>query len=140
MHFFIKLILIFLFFFQLTFRHMLPNFNECWWDSIILDILICNWFGTNSWFPFWLLCMSAKSLLVKSWILGLFNHNLEPISFNSHYMLSHVVSFVLVFYYILCYCVIDSLHVQEISIPFPKTLVTMWLRKVCPVMRWTRCS
>ncbi|EYU40802.1 hypothetical protein MIMGU_mgv1a007963mg [Erythranthe guttata] len=29
----------------LTFRHMLPNFNECWWDSIILDILICNWFG-----------------------------------------------------------------------------------------------
>lgn len=33
--------------FQLTFRHMLPNFNECWWDSIILDILICNWFGEN---------------------------------------------------------------------------------------------
>nr|GMD70355.1 CDP-diacylglycerol--serine O-phosphatidyltransferase 1-like isoform X1 [Ipomoea batatas] len=29
----------------LTFRHMLPNFNECWWDSIVLDILICNWFG-----------------------------------------------------------------------------------------------
>lgn len=33
--------------FQLTFRHMLPNFNECWWDSIVLDILICNWFGEN---------------------------------------------------------------------------------------------
>ncbi|KAG5603937.1 hypothetical protein H5410_025429 [Solanum commersonii] len=32
-------------FMELTFRHMLPNFNECWWDSIILDILICNWFG-----------------------------------------------------------------------------------------------
>ncbi|XP_039846701.1 CDP-diacylglycerol--serine O-phosphatidyltransferase 1-like isoform X2 [Panicum virgatum] len=30
---------------ELTFRHMLPNFNECWWDSIVLDILICNWFG-----------------------------------------------------------------------------------------------
>ncbi|XP_020600359.1 CDP-diacylglycerol--serine O-phosphatidyltransferase 1 isoform X2 [Phalaenopsis equestris] len=30
---------------ELTFRHMLPNFNECWWDSIILDILACNWFG-----------------------------------------------------------------------------------------------
>ncbi|KAF8399059.1 hypothetical protein HHK36_014925 [Tetracentron sinense] len=30
---------------ELTFRHMLPNFNECWWDSILLDILICNWFG-----------------------------------------------------------------------------------------------
>ncbi|RAL40221.1 unnamed protein product [Cuscuta campestris] len=30
---------------ELTFRHMLPNFNECWWDSIVLDIFICNWFG-----------------------------------------------------------------------------------------------
>ncbi|KAL0380818.1 UNVERIFIED_CONTAM: CDP-diacylglycerol--serine O-phosphatidyltransferase 1 [Sesamum angustifolium] len=30
---------------EVTFRHMLPNFNECWWDSVILDILICNWFG-----------------------------------------------------------------------------------------------
>nr|XP_043638593.1 CDP-diacylglycerol--serine O-phosphatidyltransferase 1-like [Erigeron canadensis] len=30
---------------ELSFRHMLPNFNECWWDSIILDILICNWLG-----------------------------------------------------------------------------------------------
>ncbi|CAN0877045.1 CDP-diacylglycerol--serine O-phosphatidyltransferase 1 [Linum grandiflorum] len=30
---------------QFTFRHMLPNFNECWWDSIVLDILTCNWFG-----------------------------------------------------------------------------------------------
>ena len=39
--------------FQLTFRHMLPNFNECWWDSIILDILICNWFGEIS-LPFFL--------------------------------------------------------------------------------------
>ncbi|WVZ99529.1 hypothetical protein U9M48_044808 [Paspalum notatum var. saurae] len=32
---------------ELTFRHMLPNFNECWWDSIILDILICNWFESK---------------------------------------------------------------------------------------------
>ncbi|CAH9114731.1 unnamed protein product [Cuscuta europaea] len=30
---------------ELTFRHMLPNFNECWWDSIVLDVIICNWFG-----------------------------------------------------------------------------------------------
>ncbi|XP_002970056.2 CDP-diacylglycerol--serine O-phosphatidyltransferase 2 [Selaginella moellendorffii] len=30
---------------EVTFNHMLPNFNECWWDSIILDVLICNWFG-----------------------------------------------------------------------------------------------
>eukprot|EP00897_Mesotaenium_endlicherianum_P005730 jgi/Mesen1/5185/ME000257S04461 len=30
---------------EVTFHHMLPNFNECWWDSIVLDVLICNWFG-----------------------------------------------------------------------------------------------
>ncbi|KAG0578735.1 hypothetical protein M758_4G043400 [Ceratodon purpureus] len=28
-----------------SFIHMLPNFNECWWDSFVLDVLICNWFG-----------------------------------------------------------------------------------------------
>lgn len=22
-----------------------PNFNECWWDSLILDVLLCNGFG-----------------------------------------------------------------------------------------------
>ncbi|XP_039122836.1 CDP-diacylglycerol--serine O-phosphatidyltransferase 1 isoform X2 [Dioscorea cayenensis subsp. rotundata] len=33
---------------ELTFRHMLPNFNECWWDSIILDVLLCNWFGMRT--------------------------------------------------------------------------------------------
>lgn len=28
---------------------MLPNFAECWWDALILDVLLCNglgiWFG-----------------------------------------------------------------------------------------------
>lgn len=30
---------------------MLPNFNECWWDSWVLDVLICNWIGiaTGMW-------------------------------------------------------------------------------------------
>jgi hypothetical protein len=23
-------------------QHMLPNFNECWWDSWILDVALCN--------------------------------------------------------------------------------------------------
>jgi phosphatidylserine synthase 2 len=27
---------------ELTFQHWLPNFNECWWDSWLLDVLICN--------------------------------------------------------------------------------------------------
>jgi len=26
-------------------RPWFPNFNECWWDSIILDIIICNGLG-----------------------------------------------------------------------------------------------
>jgi phosphatidylserine synthase 2 len=30
---------------EVTFEHMLPNFKECWWDHIILDILVCNGLG-----------------------------------------------------------------------------------------------
>lgn len=34
---------------QLVFMHLLPNFAECWWDQVILDILLCNgggiWLG-----------------------------------------------------------------------------------------------
>ncbi|KAF2073369.1 hypothetical protein CYY_005314 [Polysphondylium violaceum] len=30
---------------ELTFEHLLPNFKECWWDHIILDILVCNALG-----------------------------------------------------------------------------------------------
>lgn len=30
---------------ELTFQHMLPNFNECWWDSWILDVALCNFIG-----------------------------------------------------------------------------------------------
>lgn len=30
---------------ELTFRHWLPNFNECWWDSWILDVALCNALG-----------------------------------------------------------------------------------------------
>lgn len=26
-------------------QHMLPNFNECWWDSWVLDVLVCNSLG-----------------------------------------------------------------------------------------------
>ena len=25
-----------------TFQHILPNYNECWWDHLILDIFGCN--------------------------------------------------------------------------------------------------
>lgn len=30
---------------EMTFQHQLPNFAECWWDHVILDILICNNIG-----------------------------------------------------------------------------------------------
>ena len=32
-------------FMEMTFHHMLPNFNECWWDSWILDVALCNFGG-----------------------------------------------------------------------------------------------
>lgn len=28
-----------------TFQHWLANFNECWWDSWLLDVAICNFGG-----------------------------------------------------------------------------------------------
>jgi phosphatidylserine synthase 2 len=28
-------------------KHWFPNFNECWWDSVILDVILCNWFGMS---------------------------------------------------------------------------------------------
>ncbi|XP_023022435.1 phosphatidylserine synthase 1 homolog l(3)77CDf [Leptinotarsa decemlineata] len=30
---------------ELAFAHLLPNFIECWWDALILDVLICNGCG-----------------------------------------------------------------------------------------------
>ncbi|ORX84416.1 PSS-domain-containing protein [Anaeromyces robustus] len=30
---------------EYSLQHLLPNFNECWWDHWILDVLTCNWFG-----------------------------------------------------------------------------------------------
>lgn len=30
---------------ELTFRHWLPNFRECWWDSLLMDLFGCNLIG-----------------------------------------------------------------------------------------------
>jgi len=27
---------------ELTFKHWLNNFAECWWDSVIMDLIIAN--------------------------------------------------------------------------------------------------
>lgn len=32
---------------ELAFAHLLPNFRECWWDSIILDVFGCNLIGIH---------------------------------------------------------------------------------------------
>jgi phosphatidylserine synthase 2 len=42
--------------YELTFQHMLPNFRECWWDSLIVDIVVCNGLGILCgyyWLKFW---------------------------------------------------------------------------------------
>jgi phosphatidylserine synthase 2 len=31
--------------YELTFRHWLPNFYECWWDHLFLDVFGCNMLG-----------------------------------------------------------------------------------------------
>lgn len=30
---------------EVTFQEGLPNFNECWWDHLIIDVLVCNYGG-----------------------------------------------------------------------------------------------
>ena len=30
---------------ELSFRHWLPNFYECWWDHLLLDLFGCNFIG-----------------------------------------------------------------------------------------------
>ncbi len=32
---------------ELAFAHLLPNFRECWWDSIIFDVFGCNLIGIH---------------------------------------------------------------------------------------------
>uniref|UniRef100_A0A1B0GJG7 Phosphatidylserine synthase n=1 Tax=Lutzomyia longipalpis TaxID=7200 RepID=A0A1B0GJG7_LUTLO len=30
---------------EIAFAHLLPNFVECWWDALILDVVVCNGVG-----------------------------------------------------------------------------------------------
>ena len=30
---------------EISFQHVLKNFEECWWDHLVLDVLICNFGG-----------------------------------------------------------------------------------------------
>ena len=49
---------------ELTFHHMLPNFNECWWDSWILDVLLCNNIGMM----IGLFMLKARSKYSNDWV------------------------------------------------------------------------
>jgi phosphatidylserine synthase 2 len=31
---------------EVTFQHWLPNFKECWWDHLLIDVFGCNLIGT----------------------------------------------------------------------------------------------
>ncbi|XP_071453597.1 phosphatidylserine synthase-like [Hetaerina americana] len=37
---------------EIAFAHLLPNFVECWWDALVLDILLCN--GLGIWVGLWI--------------------------------------------------------------------------------------
>lgn len=41
---------------EVAFAHILPNFSECWWDSLFLDVLVCNGLGIQlgMWLCKWL--------------------------------------------------------------------------------------
>jgi len=44
----IKFVLVLSVFFEVLevmFQHLLPNFEECWWDHLILDLFVCNLAG-----------------------------------------------------------------------------------------------
>eukprot|EP01010_Urceolus_cornutus_P003453 NODE_484_length_1618_cov_298.507330_g368_i0.p1 GENE.NODE_484_length_1618_cov_298.507330_g368_i0~~NODE_484_length_1618_cov_298.507330_g368_i0.p1 ORF type:complete len:488 (-),score=122.45 NODE_484_length_1618_cov_298.507330_g368_i0:154-1557(-) len=46
---------------EITFQHNLPNYLECWWDHIFIDILICNGLGL------WLGLATCKYLKAKEY-------------------------------------------------------------------------
>uniref|UniRef100_A0A7N6BF37 Phosphatidylserine synthase n=1 Tax=Anabas testudineus TaxID=64144 RepID=A0A7N6BF37_ANATE len=46
---------------ELFFMHLLPNFAECWWDQVILDILLCNGVGI------WLGMTVCRSLEMRTY-------------------------------------------------------------------------
>ncbi len=58
---------------EMSFEHMLPNFKECWWDHIILDILVCNGLGI------YLGLLTCRYLNMKEYDwTGLFRGNKPP--------------------------------------------------------------
>jgi Phosphatidyl serine synthase len=45
----------------MAFAHLLPNFAECWWDALLLDVVICNGLGI------WLGMFIARKLEMRNY-------------------------------------------------------------------------
>ena len=52
---------------EVSLQHQLPNFTECWWDSFLLDVVICNGLGI---FLGWVTCR-AFEMREYYWGMGL---------------------------------------------------------------------
>jgi len=63
---------------ELSLQHLLPNFKECWWDHIILDVLGCNLIGiyigmkTCEWFQMREYDWAGKRAKKKKGVTGRF--------------------------------------------------------------------
>jgi len=65
---------------EYTFQHMLPNFAECWWDHLILDILFCNWLGII----IGGFLMKYFQMKTYSWVVSLDKYNWEALNNWKH--------------------------------------------------------
>lgn len=67
---------------ELTFQHMLPNFNECWWDSWVLDVAVCNLLGISSFSQTRCAAFDSRLLLLQV-ALHFLSHS-RPSTFQGH--------------------------------------------------------
>ena len=51
---------------EMVFGHLLPNFYECWWDNLVLDVLLCNGLGIFTGMQGRIVFQIQKSLKLKS--------------------------------------------------------------------------
>jgi len=58
---------------EISLEHLLPNFAECWWDHLIVDIFLCNYIG------FWLGLKVCNYFQMKpyNWIIRFVGPDVE---------------------------------------------------------------
>jgi Phosphatidyl serine synthase len=96
---------------ELSLAHILPNFHECWWDHILVDLLVCNLLGMLTGFLTIRLlrmkvrrcgCDTRSSVVLRWWVTpgecSRTPSSLDPTdSFHLHCMFSGVVLFTFLF-------------------------------------------